>query len=85
MVAALNERERVILDRLSVEGSVSVGALAHDLGFSEVTIRGDLKALEEKGWINRKWGGAAAAMHQNIMERQHLFPARKNAIARSAA
>jgi len=85
MVAELNERERVILDRLSSDGSVSVGVLARDLGFSEVTIRADLKVLEEKGWINRKRGGAAPALHRDIMERQRVFPEQKNAIARAAA
>jgi DeoR family galactitol utilization operon repressor len=59
--------------------------LARDLGFSEVTIRGDLRALEDKGWINRKRGGAAAAIHRDILERQRIFPEKKNAIARAAA
>jgi DeoR family galactitol utilization operon repressor len=81
----LTERERIILDRLSGEGSVSVGALAKDLGLSEVTIRGGLKVLETKGWINRKRGGAAPTLHRDILERQRVFPGRKNAIARAAA
>jgi DeoR family galactitol utilization operon repressor len=81
----LNERERIILDRLSENGSVTVTDLARDLGLSEVTIRGDLRGLEDKGWINRKRGGAAAAMHRNILERQRVFPEQKNAIARAAA
>ena len=85
MNAGLNEREKLILDRLSVDGSVSVGALARDLGLSEVTIRGDLRDLEDKGWINRKRGGATAAMHRLILERQRVFPERKNAIAKAAA
>jgi DeoR family galactitol utilization operon repressor len=85
LIAELSDREKIILDRLSAEGSVSVGALARDLGLSEVTIRGDLKTLEEKGWVNRKRGGAAAAMHRDILERQRIFAAEKNAIARSAA
>ena len=85
MSIELNYRERVILDKLSCEGSVSVGELARDLGLSEVTIRGDLRGLEDKGWINRKWGGAAAAIHRNILERQKVFPERKNAIAKAAA
>ncbi|GHV71153.1 galactitol utilization operon repressor [Spirochaetia bacterium] len=85
MIAELNDRERIILDRLSADGSVFVGALARDLGLSEVTIRGDLKALEEKGWVNRKRGGAAAAMHRDILERQRVYPEQKSAIARTAA
>ena len=85
MIEELTERERIILDRLSGEGSVSVGALAKDLGLSEATIRSDLKVLETKGWINRKRGGAASAFHRDILERQRVFPERKNAIARAAA
>ena len=85
MLEELTERERIILDRLSTDGSVSVGVLAKDLGLSEVTIRGDLKALERKGWLNRKRGGAASALHRDILERQRIFPEQKNAIARAAA
>jgi len=85
MVAELTEREKVILDRLSTDGSVSVCALAKDFELSEVTIRGDLKELEEKGWINRTRGGAAPALHRDILERQRIFPEQKNAIARAAA
>jgi len=81
----LNERERIILDRLSADGQVSVASLARDLGLSEVTIRGDLKALEDKGWINRKRGGATASMHRMILERQRIFPEQKTAIAKVAA
>ena len=85
MTIELNERERIIIDRLSCEGSVSVGALARDLGFSEVTIRGDLRGLEDKCWISRKRGGATASIHRAILERQRVFPERKNDIARAAA
>jgi DeoR family galactitol utilization operon repressor len=85
VIDELTERERLILDRLSEEGSVSVSNLARDLGLSEVTIRGDLKTLETKGWINRKRGGAAPAFHRDILERLKVFPERKNAIAHAAA
>lgn len=85
MIAELTERERIILDRLSTDGSVSVGVLARDLDLSEVTIRADLKDLEEKGWIIRTRGGATPALHRDILERQRVFPDQKNAIARAAA
>jgi DeoR family galactitol utilization operon repressor len=85
LVAELNDRERIILDRLSEDGSVSVVLLAQALGLSEVTIRSDLKNLEDKGWINRKRGGAAAAMHRDILERQREHQEEKNAVARAAA
>jgi DeoR family galactitol utilization operon repressor len=85
MLAELTERERTILDKLSAGGSVSVAPLARDLGLSEVTIRGDLRLLEEKGWINRTWGGASLALHRDIMERQRVYSDQKNAIAKAAA
>ena len=74
MIAELNERERIILDRLSQNGSVTVTDLARDLGLSEVTIRGDFRSLEDKGWINRRRGGASPALHRDILERQRIFP-----------
>jgi DeoR family galactitol utilization operon repressor len=85
MAPELNERERIILDKLSEKGSVAVPDLARDLGLSEVTIRSGLRALEEKGWLNRTRGGAAPAMHRDILERQKKFPEEKNAIAKRAA
>jgi len=85
MITELTERERVILDRLSTDGSVSVGVLARDMELSEVTIRMDLKALEEKGWLSRKRGRASSALHRDILERQRIFTGQKNAIARAAA
>ena len=85
MIGDLNERERLILNKLSAEGSVTVTAMAREFGLSEVTIRGDLKALEDRGWLNRKWGGAAPALHRHILERQQCRQEEKNAIARRAA
>ncbi len=85
MVSELTEREKIILNKLSSEGSVMVADLAKDMGLSEVTIRNDLKNLELKGWINRVRGGAAPSMHQDILERQKIHIEEKNAIARVAA
>ena len=85
MSIELNDRERIILDKLAADGSVSVGTLSRDLGLSEVTIRGDLRELEDKGWINRKRGIATASMHRNILERQRIFSEQKNTIAKAAA
>jgi DeoR family galactitol utilization operon repressor len=85
VIVELTKRDQIILDRLSENGLVTVTDLARDLGLSEVTIRGDLRELEDKGWINRRRGGATAAIHPDILERQRVFPERKNAIARAAA
>ncbi len=85
MLSELNERERTILKILSERGGVSVSALSTELGLSEVTIRSDLKALEEKGLLNRTRGGATPAIHRDIMERQHERIDEKNRIAKAAA
>ncbi|MHC6201678.1 DeoR/GlpR family DNA-binding transcription regulator [Breznakiellaceae bacterium SP9] len=85
MISELNEREQTILGKLSENGAVSVAALAQELGVSEVTIRADLKELEDKGWLFRTRGGAAPAIHRDIMERQRERLEQKNAIARAAA
>ncbi|AEJ20109.1 DeoR/GlpR family DNA-binding transcription regulator [Gracilinema caldarium] len=85
MNESLNERERLILDKLSQLGSISVTDLATELQLSEVTIRSDLKGLEEKGWLQRTRGGAAPAYHRDILERQRLHTEEKQAIARAAA
>jgi DeoR family galactitol utilization operon repressor len=82
---SLSERERLILDKLSQLGSISVSDLASELQLSEVTIRSDLKDLEEKGWLQRTRGGAAPAYHRDILERQRLHIEEKHAIARAAA
>lgn len=81
----LSGRERLILDRLSQMGTISVNDLAAELRLSEVTIRSDLKELEEKGWLQRIRGGAAPAYHRDILERQRLHTEEKQVIARAAA
>ncbi|WP_304221227.1 DeoR/GlpR family DNA-binding transcription regulator [Gracilinema caldarium] len=85
MNESLSERERLILDKLSQRGTILVSELAEELELSEVTIRSDLKTLEEKGWLQRTRGGAAPAFHRDILERQRLHIDEKHTIARAAA
>jgi DeoR family galactitol utilization operon repressor len=73
------------MDKLSADGFVTVTAMAKKLGLSAVTIRGDFRALEEKGWLTRTRGGAAPSLHRNILERQRERQEEKNAIARAAS
>lgn len=82
---ALSERERRILDALADEGSLSVSRLAEALGVSTVTIRMDLKNLEELGYLERTHGGATPSFHSNVLERLRDRPAEKARIARAAA
>ena len=81
----LSDRESLILDKLAREGSLAVGQLAQELGVSEVTVRSDLKSLEDKGFVSRTRGGAYPAFHRDILERQRLNLEEKNRIARAAA
>ena len=79
------ERETYMLGRLAREGSLMVGALARELGVSEVTIRTDLRSLEERGLLSRTHGGAEATGYRNVLERLLQHAAEKDRIARAAA
>lgn len=54
----MEERRRLILDRLFEQGRVSVSELSEDLQVSAVTIRQDLTALEVDRLLKRTHGGA---------------------------
>jgi Transcriptional regulators of sugar metabolism len=85
LIDELGERERIILKFLSERGGMSVASLSRELGVSEVTIRSDLKELEEKGYLSRSRGGAYPSLHQGIVDRQQLCLDEKNRIAKAAA
>lgn len=53
------ERRNKIVDLINSQGSVLVLDLSNTFGISEVTIRADLRLLEEKGLVTRFHGGAA--------------------------
>lgn len=85
MNPSLSERESRILDLLAAQGSVAVADFARTLEVSEVTIRSDLKSLEQKGFVGRTRGGAYPAFAKDILERQRLNVEEKHRIARAAA
>ncbi|NLO37355.1 MAG: DeoR/GlpR transcriptional regulator [Clostridiaceae bacterium] len=58
----IDDRRRVILEQLTRTGRVRVQELGRELGVSEVTIRHDLKILEENGLLERVPGGAVATV-----------------------
>lgn len=60
--ADLYTRHRYILERLNSEGRVQVDALARLLGVSSMTIRRDLRELEERGLLKRVRGGAVVRL-----------------------
>lgn len=81
----LHEREKSILAVLSERATLSVGELAVQFGVSEVTVRSDLKSLEDRGLLTRTRGGAIPALHRGIVERQSERVEEKTRIARAAA
>jgi DeoR/GlpR family transcriptional regulator of sugar metabolism len=54
----VTERRRAILEALALNGRVSVKELSRNLDVSAVTIRQDLRALEQEGLLERAHGGA---------------------------
>ncbi len=87
----LQERRQLILDDLRRDGRVSVKTLSEKLKVSEVTIRQDLRALEDEGILERTYGGAmlrapsstAAELSFDIRRRKHK--GEKDEIGRTAA
>lgn len=86
-----SSRESAIGQKLASQGSVSVAELSRELGTSEVTIRKDLTAMEEKGLLKRVSGGAVQVWDGNGGEPlfRHVPKVKnlelKHAVAREAA
>ncbi len=85
MVGERTDREKYILDLLSQDGTLSVTALSRDLGVSEVTIRANLKTLEQQGLLARTWGGAKPTSMLNVIDRVKVNEQEKERIAKAAA
>lgn len=64
------ERRRRILEHVRRHGTADLRELAEAVEASEVTVRRDLRALEERGLIARHRGGAAALPEQPAAEPQ---------------
>ena len=54
------QRQAAILDRVRSAGGVRVSDLATEFGVSDMTIRRDLEALDERGLLAKVHGGATA-------------------------
>lgn len=81
-------REEVILHELRAAGRVSVRELSDRLGVSEVTIRKDLDALEERALLRRVRGGAvipAGGEEGAFADRMRVDAAVKRALAQEVA
>jgi DeoR/GlpR family transcriptional regulator of sugar metabolism len=87
----VEERRRVILEQLKEQGRVSVKDLSALMKVSAVTIRQDLRALEEVGLLERTYGGAvrrestAALPEMSFHVRLGKRRKEKEAIAAAAA
>jgi DeoR family fructose operon transcriptional repressor len=87
----LEERRRAILDQLEQRGRVTVKALSEGLQVSTVTIRQDLRALEDQGLLERTYGGAVARIEKAPLQelsftvRQSKRHDQKTTIAEAAA
>lgn len=77
-------RRNAILQKLRQTGRVNVSQLSAEFGATEVTIRNDLSALENEGYLLRVQGGAIlphSSQNDSFENRNIPFLAQKNAIA----
>lgn len=58
MMLSIAERHKLILERLAQQGFVRVNDLAEELNVTTVTLRSDLRALEERQLLCKTHGGA---------------------------
>src|SRR5688572_6274833 len=84
----ITERHQLILQKLQDTGRVDIQDLSDELQVSGVTIRKDLKLLEEKKLLFRTRGGGSInnpyAIERPINEKEFINSAQKQRIARAA-
>ncbi|KAE9542158.1 DeoR family transcriptional regulator [Ursidibacter maritimus] len=78
------QRRQIIANMVQEQGEVSVENLATLFETSEVTIRKDLTALEESGFLLRRYGGAIKIPTELIEESHEQLSKQKLAIAQVA-
>ena len=87
MLLNIIDRHKLILDKLEDKGFVTVNNLSQEFNVSVVTIRKDLKLLEERNLLYRSHGRAIPAnpyiteYHVNIKEKIHPKEKQRIAIA----
>ena len=81
----MNERQIAILNKVSSADQINVKALAETFNVSQVTIRTDLKQLEQDGMLERYHGGAKTVSDDDIMKRMTVNYDIKIKIANAAA
>ncbi len=82
------ERQKKILELLSIEGAVMVSKLSAELGVTDETVRRDLEKLEAKEMLRRTHGGALpmdeGSYELSLEKRKALNVEAKQAIAHRA-
>ena len=78
------QRRQIIANMVQEQSEVSVEHLATLFETSEVTIRKDLTALEESGFLLRRYGGAIKIPTELIEESHEQLSKQKLAIAQAA-
>lgn len=85
----LTQRHQLIIDRLKKEGSVKVVDLCTELNVSSVTIRKDLKLLEDKDLLFRTHGGGTLSnpytVDRSVNEKEKIKSGEKSDIGAAAA
>lgn len=85
----LAERHQLIINKLKKEGSVSVVDLCNELNVSSVTIRKDLKLLEDKELLFRTHGGGTLSnpytVDRPVNEKAKIHSGEKSGIGEMAA
>lgn len=88
-MSSLTERHQFILARLKEEGHVKVIDLCNDLNVSSVTIRKDLKLLEDKQLLYRTHGGGTVSnpytVDRHVSEKEKMHWNEKTEIGVFAA
>lgn len=83
------ERHQIIINKIKKEGKVKVLSLCDEFKVSSVTIRKDLKFLEDKGLLFRTHGGATSnnpyTTDRHVNEKEKLHLSEKMRIGASAA
>lgn len=84
----ITDRHQMILQKLQEDGQVNIQDLSDVMQVSEVTIRKDLKLLEDKKLLFRTKGGGSLsnpyAVDRPINEKEFINSSEKQAIAKAA-
>src|SRR5690606_16668462 len=85
---SITDRHEYILKKLRENNKVTIAELCQEMDVSNVTIRKDLKVLEEKNLLFRIKGGASTnnpyAIDRPILIKETINSEEKNRIARAA-